>query len=433
MTDTKSLTDDLYQSLKSLPDNHLSRDIIVLESQHPDHPESNQTYVAAFSDNCLVVKGDDIEWESAGKQVKTGSDPWDALERFRASAGWVFGYIGYDAGKPQPPEEPGNRAYYKAPDMFFIEPVFLFRIDETGIEQLKGEKIDSTRLREPEEGHVYGLTSEISKEEFIERVNSIKHLIAEGDFYELNFSYPITASFEGHTYDLYRKMREISPVPFASYLELDKANLSVCCSSPERFLKKTGRRVMSEPIKGTSARGNNAAEDALFRNELKSKKNEAENLMIVDLVRHDLSAVCEPGSIDVSKLFEIQTFGTVHQLISRVEGTVSPEVSPADIIKACFPMGSMTGAPKIRVMKRIGELETYRRGIYSGAIGYFTPDGDFDFNVVIRTAIIDGGRLVYPVGGAITGDSDAIEEWNETLVKSKALRLIQKKMIRTED
>ena len=433
MTDTKSPIDDLYYRLKSLPDNHLSRDIIVLESQHPDHPESNQTYIAAFSDNYLVVNGADIEWKSAGKQIRAGSDPWEALETFRASAGWVFGYIGYDAGKPHSAEVTLNRGHYKAPDIFFMEPEYLFRIDETGIEQLKGKQIDSMRLREPEECHVYDLTSEISKEKFIERVNAIKHLIAEGDFYELNFSYPITASFEGHPYDLYRKMRQISPVPFASYLELDKANLSVCCSSPERFLKKTGRRVMSEPIKGTSARGNNAAEDALFRNELKSKKNEAENLMIVDLVRHDLSAVCEPGSIDVSKLFEIQTFGTVHQLISRVEGTVSPEVSPADIIKACFPMGSMTGAPKIRVMKRIGELETYRRGIYSGAIGYFTPDGDFDFNVVIRTAIIDGGRLVYPVGGAITGDSDAIEEWNETLVKSKALRLIQKKMIRTED
>lgn len=181
---------------------------------------------------------------------------------------------------------------------------------------------------------------------------------------------------------------------------------------------------MSEPIKGTSARGSNAAEDVKFRNELKSKKNEAENLMIVDLVRHDLSAVCEPGSIDVSKLFEIQTFGTVHQLISRVEGTVSPDMCPSDIIRACFPMGSMTGAPKIRVMKRIGELETYRRGIYSGAIGYMTPDGDFDFNVVIRTAIIDGRRLVYPVGGAITGDSDPEEEWAETAVKSRVLKMV---------
>ena len=373
MTDIQSLVDDVYRRLKSLPDNHLSLDIIILESQHPDHPESNQTYVAAFSDNYLTVKGSNIEWRSKKREIRPETDPWVALEQFRESAGWIFGYIGYDIGKPQHSMDPEKRTYYQAPDMFFIEPAYLFRIDQNGLEQLTGDRLKIKRSSESAQFSIFNIKSAISRADYIEAVKTIKHLIAEGDFYELNFSYPITASFDGRSYDIYRKMRDVSPVPFASYIELDGPDLSVCCSSPERFLKKRGRRVMSEPIKGTSARGKNTDEDEEFRNELKSEKNEAENLMIVDLVRHDLSAICEPGSIEVSKLFEIQTFGTVHQLISRVEGIAAVDATPVDIIRACFPMGSMTGAPKIRVMQRIEELETYRRGIYSGTIGYIRP------------------------------------------------------------
>jgi len=207
---------------------------------------------------------------------------------------------------------------------------------------------------------------------------------------------------------------------------MDLDEQQIVSLSPERFLRTEGGEVETKPIKGTRRRGTTAAEDLALREELAaSEKDRAENLMIVDLVRHDLSYVCKPGSIEVSKLFEIQTFGTVHQLISRIEGTISDDQRPVGIVRACFPMGSMTGAPKIRVMKRIEQLEVYRRGIYSGAIGYFTPDGDFDFNVVIRSAIISDDKLIYPVGGAITGDSDPEEEWNETGIKSRVLELVQ--------
>jgi len=425
MKDTQLFTDELYSCLNSLPDNHLTRDIIILESQHPHHPESLQTYVAAFSDNYLIAKESESEWYTNDHPKRVKTDPWKALEEFRQSAGWIFGYIGYDTGRPASEMDSGNKSFYNAPDMFFMEPVYLFKIDNNGIEQISGRKIDLDINYESREFRVSDVKNSIRKADYIKAVESIKHLIAEGDFYELNFSFPITATFQGHNYDLYRKMREISPVPFASFIELNHFDLSVCCSSPERFLRKRGTRVISEPIKGTSARGTNQAEDELFRNELKSEKNEAENLMIVDLVRHDLSYVCKPGSIEVSKLFEIQTFGTVHQLISRIEGTISDDQTPVGIVRACFPMGSMTGAPKIRVMKRIEQLEVYRRGIYSGAIGYFTPDGDFDFNVVIRSAIISDDKLIYPVGGAITGDSDPEEEWNETGIKSRVLELVQ--------
>jgi para-aminobenzoate synthetase component 1 len=197
--------------------------------------------------------------------------------------------------------------------------------------------------------------------------------------------------------------------------------ISVCCLSPERFLGRNGKRVFSQPIKGTMQRGNTQEEDAALKEALRSSaKDRAENLMIVDLVRNDLGRIAKKGTVHVHDLFEIQSFGTVHQMISTVEAETEIG-NPIDIIQACYPMGSMTGAPKISAMKSIEELENYRRGIYSGAIGYIKPDGDFDFNVVIRTAIIRNEALYYSVGGAVTGDSDPLSEWEETLVKARAL------------
>lgn len=423
MKEYQTVADNLYCCLKNLSSKYRSGEIIILESQHPNHPESNQTYVAAFSAQYIALRGTEVEWKSGDKTVQTGSDLWEEIKRFQSSAGWTFGYFGYDAAIPREKRDSKNEAFYEAPDLFLMEPTILFRIDENGAEQLLGDKVEINQGYERTGFSVKDVAPAISKEKYICAIETIKKQIAEGEFYELNFSYPITAAFGGSSYELYRRMREISPVPFASYIEFE--NLSVCCSSPERFLQKKGTKLFSEPIKGTAARGKNMKEDERYRNELKSVKNEAENLMIVDLVRHDLSTVCKPGSVKVSKLFEIQTFGTVHQLISRVEGTIADDLDPVDAIRACFPMGSMTGAPKIRVMQHTEKLENYRRGIYSGAIGYMSPNGDFDFNVVIRSAILYGDRLTYPVGGAITGDSDPEEEWIETYVKSKVLHMVQ--------
>ncbi|MDX1591299.1 MAG: anthranilate synthase component I family protein, partial [Balneolaceae bacterium] len=241
----------------------------------------------------------------------------------------------------------------------------------------------------------------------------------EGDFYELNFSYPIQGEYRGDPLDLYVNMRAINPVPIGAYIRT--GNLHVCCSSPERYLKKTGSQIISEPIKGTAARHPNPGEDAKQKESLLNEKNRAENLMIVDLVRHDLSRIAKTDTVRVSRLYDVQSFGTVHQLISTVTAEAMPDSDPVDVLEICFPMGSMTGAPKIAVMEAIEELEIYKRGIYSGAIGYITPTGDFDFNVVIRTALIQKNNLVYPVGGAITGDSDPKDEWEETLIKSRVL------------
>jgi para-aminobenzoate synthetase component 1 len=202
-------------------------------------------------------------------------------------------------------------------------------------------------------------------------------------------------------------------------LEVD--NVKICCQSPERFLRKEGEKVFSQPIKGTAKRSDCREQDDLLKEELlDSPKEKAENLMIVDLVRNDLSRIARHGSVKVTELFGIQSFGTVHQMVSTVEA-LTEERDPVSVIKACFPMGSMTGTPKISAMKAIEEYEDYKRGIYSGAIGYITPNGNFDFNVVIRTAIIKKDEIFYSVGGAVTSDSIPANEWQETLIKARAL------------
>lgn len=422
MSKNQALVDQIYRCLKKESERYPYREMVILESQQPDHPESIQTYIAAFPKRKLEIRGEESEWTENGKSSSGQGNPWEQLKMFREKSALLFGYIGYDLAADDKDGKSKNKPLVNAPDLFMMEPSVLFRVKNGKANQILGDKLEIDTPYFSGYLEAGSLKPGISKTAYKKRIRHIQEMIREGDFYELNFSYPLESRFAGDCYELYRKMRQVNPVPFGSYIEMD--DLAICCSSPERFLKKTGRKLVSEPIKGTAARGENEEEDDAFKSELKSEKNKAENLMIVDLVRHDLARVCETGSIHVSKLFEVQTFGTVHQLISRVEGTIREDIDPVDAIKFCFPMGSMTGAPKIRVMKRIRELEKYKRGIYSGAIGYFMPDQTFDFNVVIRTAILQGKKLVYPVGGAITGDSDPEEEWQETIVKSKVLRSV---------
>lgn len=416
----QQLSDAVYYSLKNSSGGEFTQDIIVLESQLRGHPESISTYIATFPKKRLVIQGQQSTWYENGKVNLYKDNPWDIFKRFRQESGWLFGYIGYDMKNHIDSLTSNNTSLYNAPDLYMMEPSVLFKIENGSIEQLIGQTIEINLDRKKLiDCTVRDLVPGVSRNDYKTAVRKIKDHIKEGDFYELNYSYPFTAAFLGDSYELYKKMRRVNPVPFGSFIKLE--DISICCSSPERFLKNSGGHLLSEPIKGTSGRSVDPVADERLRNELKSAKNEAENLMIVDLVRHDLSRVSKPGSIRVSKLYDIQTFDTVHQLISRVEGEMMDKTDPVEAIKACFPMGSMTGAPKLEVMKQIEEIECYKRGIYSGSIGYFTPDGDFDFNVVIRTAIIQGNSLIYPAGGAITGDSDPYEEWNETLIKARNL------------
>jgi para-aminobenzoate synthetase component 1 len=273
--------------------------------------------------------------------------------------------------------------------------------------------------------NLQNLHPQVSKSDYLAHIAEAQYRIREGDFYEINLSHQLKGGFSGSSLTLYKQMKETAPVPFGAFFQND--DVTVCCQSPERFLRKEGDLIYSQPIKGTSPRGRNQDEDFLLKEKLlTSQKEQAENLMIVDLVRNDLSRIARPASVKVPKLFEIETFGTVHQMVSTVTAEAA-EKDPVAILKACFPMGSMTGAPKISAMQAIEELEDHRRGIYSGAIGYITPGDDFDFNVVIRTAIIKNNQLFYLVGGAITADSKPEDEWNETLVKARALTDIRER------
>jgi para-aminobenzoate synthetase component I len=396
-------------------------DLILLESQDPDQISSGISYIAVRPARKIFGNGNWIKISDSSGTREFQMNPWEALKKFRKDQpSWMFGYLGYDLKNYSEDLHTSNPSLMDAPDFYFMEPEIVLKIDNGRINVLKGNPvIDSSIIQFNETGSLEHFHAAVSKADYIEKVKTIKERIREGDFYEMNYSYPMQGDFSGDPYWLYTCMREINPVPFGGYLRLD--NIAISCASPERFLKKEGMRIISEPIKGTAPRSDNPSEDLKQRDQLMNEKNRAENLMIVDLVRHDLSRVSNTGSVRVTKLFDIQTFGTVHQLISVVEAIVGPDVNSVEIIKACFPMGSMTGAPKIKVMQAIEELECYKRGIYSGAIGYFTPDDDFDFNVVIRSAMIQNGRLIYPVGGAITSDSEPAEEWEETKIKARPI------------
>jgi para-aminobenzoate synthetase component 1 len=232
---------------------------------------------------------------------------------------------------------------------------------------------------------------------------------------------------EINPYETYINLNSISPTPFAAFGKFH--NKFLLCSSPERYLKKVGGRVVSQPIKGTCPRGENDEEDELLQKRLKNDiKERAENIMIVDLVRNDLSRIAQKASVNVDELCEVYPFRQVNQMISTISCLANDENDIVDIIRATFPMGSMTGAPKVRAMQLIEEHERTKRGLFSGAVGYIDPQGDFDFNVVIRTLLYNkpARYLSFSVGGAITNGSDPESEYNESILKAKAINQVLK-------
>lgn len=397
--------------------------VVLLESQSTNHPASQKSYLAALPDSTLLAYGNKIVGYEDENKVQWEQEPWEALKEYHMrSDGWVFGYLGYDLKNYTESLRSDNLDPVGAPDLYFMNPGLIIEITETGYSILKGALPPDISNKVVQTGKGYSLLNfrpGISERLYCQKIQTAQKKIKEGDCYEINLSHQMEGLFSGDSYALYREMREAGPVPFGAYISFE--NLKICSASPERFLAKAGERVYSQPIKGTIHRGKDESEDERLMQWLKnSEKNRAENLMIVDLVRNDLGRIAKKGTVKVGSLFEIQSFGTVHQMVSTVEARADDH-HPVDIIKACFPMGSMTGAPKVSAMKTIEELEDQRRGIYSGAIGFFTPEDNFDFNVVIRTAIIKGDRLFYSVGGAVTSDSVPESEWKETLVKASAL------------
>ncbi len=347
------------------------------------------------------------------------------------SGDWLYGYFSYDLKNEIETLESNNSISIPVNHLGFYVPEIIIHIKSTEIiiesfddpETCYQEILAKETNVKPQMQGIGSLTSSTSKIQYMEKVQKIKSDIVEGEYYELNYCIEFTAdttSFD--PVNCYTRLNVLSPMPFSSFMRIGEVYL--ICSSPERFIKKDGDKIISQPIKGTMRRSFDKKEDEALKMALKnSSKEQAENLMIVDLVRNDLAKSAQTGSVSVDELFGIYTFKKVHQMISTVSATHNSRCSTTDIIKHAFPMGSMTGAPKIRVMEEIESLEHSARGLYSGAVGYFSPDQGFDFNVVIRSIIYhsETGKISFHVGSAITSDSDPDFEYSECLLKAESL------------
>lgn len=364
-------------------------------------------------------------------------DGFEKLKEYQTNTkDWVFGYLTYDLKNDVEALKSNNIDGLGFPDLYFFQPKKLFLIKGNYVEiqylnyvdddiEYDLKAIESSDFEECEGNcNTIKIKLRIHKDEYFEKVNTMLAHIHRGDIYEANFCQEFYAeNTEINPLDTYLKLNSISQPPFATFLKCqDKYVIS---ASPERYLKKEQESIISQPIKGTAKRSKNEEEDALLKsNLLADEKERSENIMIVDLVRNDLSKTALKGSVNVEELCKIYTFDQVHQMISTVTSQISNETHSVDVLKSTFPMGSMTGAPKISAMKIIEDLEETKRGLYSGAVGYFTPNGDFDFNVVIRTILYNETKkyVSYSVGGAITAKSDPLKEYEECLVKAKAMR-----------
>lgn len=269
-------------------------------------------------------------------------------------------------------------------------------------------------------GEGFSVQANFEKEEYLQAVDAVIRSITEGDIYIMNMTQQLAIRSPGKPYEAFQRLRRDNPSPFGGYFQY--GDFQIVCASPERFLRMKKGHVMTRPIKGTRRRGETRKEDAALRQELQdSAKDKSELLMIVDLERNDLNRVCVPGSVKVTELFAVEEYATVFHLVSNVEGDLEDGKNVMDLMEAAFPGGSITGAPKLRAMEIIDELEHGRRNLYTGSIGYLTLDGDCDFNIVIRTALYQDGVYHLGVGGGITCESELEFEYEETLQKAKAI------------
>lgn len=359
---------------------------------------------------------------------------FDDLQQYRqTTADWIFGYLSYDLKNDTEALFSRNFDGLQFHDLFFFQPKKLFLLKGNDLEiaylQLCDDEIDfdyaailNTPNQIPQTQNPIVIEQRISKPEYLSKVIDMLAHIQRGDIYEANFCMEFYAEDAGiNPVETYQKLNAISQPPFAVFFKNHKH--FALSASPERYLRRQGDTIISQPIKGTARRSADPDEDLLIKTDLRaSEKERSENIMIVDLVRNDLSRTAAKGSVNVAELCGAYSFRQVHHLISTV---VSVSDKPAgEILKTTFPMGSMTGAPKISAMEIIEKLEETRRGLYSGAIGYFTPDGDFDFNVVIRSILYNAENryLSFSVGSAITSLSDPESEYEECLLKARAMR-----------
>jgi para-aminobenzoate synthetase component 1 len=353
-----------------------------------------------------------------------------ALHEF--SNQWKFGFLSYDLKNAVENLESAQPDYLDFPDFAFVIPEIVINIDTNGYLECTGEnateifQIIQEQVFEESELVLPSVSFEnrITFETYEKRIQQIKEHIRLGDIYEINFCQEFFAEqiFLENNFQLFEKLCQLNPSPFSAFLRL--GDWEVISASPERFLTKQGEKLISQPIKGTLPRGRDKEEDQLFSQMLlNSEKDRAEHVMIVDLVRNDLTFYAEVGSIQVEELFGIYSFPQVIQMISTITAQLTDKNLGFAALQKAFPMGSMTGAPKIRAMELIDQMESQKRSIFSGALGYINPDGDFDFNVLIRSFYYNQKRkyLSYSTGGAIVYDSSVEDEYQESLLKAKVI------------
>jgi para-aminobenzoate synthetase component 1 len=341
---------------------------------------------------------------------------------------WIFGMLGHDLKNELEQLSSSHTDQLGFPDLFFFVPEYLIAVKDgrpmvlIGPASLLGT-IAQLDFNPSAAVKVPAIQPKMDKTTYLAKVENLRASIALGDIYEITFCQEFFAEHAAiDPYQVYLNLNSLSPTPFSGFFKL--ADKYILSASPERFLCKRGNQLFSQPIKGTSKRSADTEEDERIRLALlNNSKEQAENVMIVDLVRNDLTKSALRGSVKVEELFGIYTFPQVHQMISTISCLIDPSIHPVDALKNTFPAGSMTGAPKVRAMQLIEQTERSRRGIYSGSFGYFEPNGDFDFNVVIRSILYNQSKqyLSFQVGGAITYASSAEAEYEECLLKASAI------------
>ncbi|MCF8374589.1 MAG: anthranilate synthase component I family protein [Bacteroidales bacterium] len=404
--------------------------VMVLDS-HSDQGYNQHTFSYHRYD-CMVATG------IVGSISKTTGQAFDQLKALVDETNdWLFGHFSYDLKNELEKLESNHPDHLNFPDIHFFQPqlVLLLKGAILQIQYLPSimnegeamnvfEEISNTEIHplSPDSNKIV-FNERINNQEYLDKLNKIMAHIQRGDIYEMNFCQEFYAeNVSIDPLETYRKLKHVSPTPFSAFYHFKD---SYCLSaSPERFMAKRGSTIISQPIKGTIRRGKSGDDDLhLIRKLQNDPKERAENIMIVDLVRNDLSRSAARGSVKIEELCGIYTFPQLHQMISTISAELNPKHHFLDALKYAFPMGSMTGAPKIRAMELIEEYESSKRGIYSGAIGYIDPKGDFDFNVVIRSLLYNAKLkyLSYFVGGAITHQSIPEKEYEECLLKAEAM------------
>lgn len=350
---------------------------------------------------------------------------------------WCFGHLSYDLKNEIESLGSANPDYIEFPDLFFFVPRIVILLNRHTMEigviagnaDTIARSIYSWQIAPASQYSAFTISARFSREDYLHTIYDLKKHITRGDCYEINFCqefYAMNAHID--PCHIFTSLSKESPNPFACFYKLN--NKYLLCASPERFLKRSGSKLLSQPIKGTISR-NIADEGADTFNRwllLNNPKERAENIMVVDLVRNDLSKICREGTVKVDELMGIYGFPQVYQMISTVSGMVADDVVPAEIFKATFPMGSMTGAPKKSVMELIERYERTKRGLFSGSVGYISPERDMDFNVVIRSILYNAGSqyLSFQAGSAITYKSDPESEYQECLLKAAAIKKVLK-------